>query len=294
MKIVVLGEVLFDLVNRREYLGGAPFNFAAHAKRLGHEVILVSGVGEDRRGGKILSEMRRLGLATEYVARVPAQPTGTVSVRIDRSGQPEYVIHRPAAYDFPALTESQLRTLVEHRPDWICYGTLQHLNPVAHQILLRALAALPHARRFYDVNLRRDCYDGALVRNLLEQASVLKLNEEEAVETGNMLGIGTDSLETFCRECKSRFHLEAVCVTRAAAGCLLLTDEYVEAPGYRVPVADTIGAGDAFSAALLHGLSSGWRAGKVADFANRLGALVASRRGAIIGWSQAELDALER
>ena len=294
MKIVVAGEVLCDLVAGREFLGGAPFNFAANAKRLGHKVMFVSGVGEDRRGEKILSEMGRLGLSTNYVTRVPDQPTGTVSATVDPSGQPAYVIHRPAAYDFPALAESQLQGLVNAAPEWIAYGTLQQVSPTAHEVLLRLLKTFPQARRFYDVNLRHDCYDGALVRNLLEHASVLKLNQNEAHELGRMLGIETESLETFCRECKSRFHVDAVCVTRAAAGCVMLTDEYVEAPGYQISVADTIGAGDAFSAALVHGLNAGWPAAEVADFANRLGAVVAKHPGAIVQWSQAELEALQK
>jgi fructokinase len=294
MKIVVAGEVLWDLVAGREFLGGAPFNFAVNAKGLGHEVLFVSGVGEDCRGEKILREMGRLGLSTEYVTKVPEQPTGTVTATVDRFGQPAYAIHRPAAYDFPALTESQLQALVNDPPDCVAYGTLQQLSSAAHEALLRLLNAFPDARRFYDVNLRDGCYKGALVRDLLEQASVLKLNQDEAYEVGRIVGIATGSLETFCHECKSRFRLEAVCVTRAAAGCVLLTDEFIEAPGYAIPVADTIGAGDAFSAALLHGLNAGWPAAEVADFANRLGAVVASHPGAIVKWSKAELEALQR
>ncbi|HET6935461.1 MAG TPA: carbohydrate kinase [Candidatus Angelobacter sp.] len=294
MKIAVAGEVLWDLVAGREFLGGAPFNFAVNAKRLGHEVLFVSGVGEDCRGEKILREMGRLGLSTEYVTKVPEQPTGTVSATVDPSGQPAYVIHRPAAYDFPKLTASQLQALADDPPDWVAYGTLQQLSSAAHEVLLSLLKALPKARRFYDVNLRHDCYNGALVRNLLERASVLKLNQDEAYEVGSMLGIATGSLETFCRECRGRFDLAAVCVTRAAAGCVLLTDEFIEAPGYAIPVADTIGAGDAFSAALVHGLNAGCPAAQVADFANRLGAVVASHAGAIVEWSQAELEDLQR
>lgn len=294
MKIIVLGEVLWDNLGNREHLGGAPLNFAVNAKRLGHDVSFVTGIGRDPRGDQVLEKLGSFGLTSEFVTRVPDQPTGTVTVSLGDTGQPEYLIHRPAAYDFPALDSAQFDWLVSSRADWIYYGTLQQLSPVAHDVLLRVVAASPSSRRFYDVNLRDKSYNSELVCELVQHSSAIKLNEEEAAQVSEMLGIKASSLESFCRECRDRFDLGAVCVTRGAEGCALLSGEYVENPGYQVAVADTIGAGDAFSAGLLHGLNAGWPMTQVADFANRLGALAASRQGGTPGWSLNEVYALDR
>jgi fructokinase len=150
------------------------------------------------------------------------------------------------------------------------------------------LEAHPHARRFYDINLRPGCYTPELVAQLLAEASVIKLNEAEVDAVVRMTGQPHTSLEEFCRR------WPAVCVTRGAAGCAIWLDgSYCECPGYHVPVADTVGAGDAFSAAFLHGLSQGWPPDRIGDFANRLGAIVASRRGATPSWSLDEVLALQ-
>lgn len=294
MKVIVLGEVLWDIVGDREHLGGAPLNFAVNAKRLGHDVSFVSAVGRDPRGDRALEQIKEFGLFSDFVTVLPHQPTGTVTVSVGDTGQPEYLIHRPAAYDFPALNNSEFDRLVCSGADWIYYGTLQQLSPVAHDLLLQVLASIPSSRRFYDVNLRRNSHNPELVNELVRHSSVIKLNEEEAAEVSAVLGIRAASVESFCRECRDRFDLRAVCVTRGAQGCALLSGEYVEALGYEVAVVDTIGAGDAFSAGLLHGLDAGWPVMQVADFANRLGALVAGRHGGTPAWSLEEVYALDR
>jgi fructokinase len=123
----------------------------------------------------------------------------------------------------------------------------------------------------------------------------VKLNQDEVRSLAAMFQKRTYTLEEFCRDYAARFNCETVCVTRGELGCVILTrDEYVEIPGYRVPIVDTVGAGDAFSAALLHGLDAGWPAAQIGDFANRLGALVASRRGGVAPWSLEQIQALTR
>jgi fructokinase len=212
---------------------------------------------------------------------------------VDPGGQPSYVIHRPAAYDFASLDAGELARLAAPPPDWIGYGTLHSMHPTARLLLETAIRTFPRARRFYDINLRKDSYTPELVCALLRQAHVVKLNDHEVGVVQQMLQTAETTWEGFCRTYAARFGWEAVCVTRGADGCALLAGgQYHEAAGYRVPVADTVGAGDAFAAALLHGLQANWPPREVADFANRLGALVASRRGGVPAWSPAELQAL--
>jgi fructokinase len=285
MHLLGVGEILWDVIGDRDYLGGAVFNLCAHAARLGHDVALVSAVGDDARGRRAVEKARELGISTRFIRTVTEAPTGIVTVTVDAQGQPTYVIHRPAAYDFASLADSGFN------PDWICYGTLHSMHPNARHLLASILQSSPQARRFYDVNLRKDSFTPELVRWLLSQAAIVKLNDLEVHEVSAVLGMSQSSLEGFCRTLAARLPCEGVCVTRGEQGCaVMLGGCYEEVPGYPVQVADTVGAGDAFAAALIHAIDAGWPARRAGEFANRLGALVASRAGATPEWSPAELS----
>ncbi|HXN23813.1 MAG TPA: carbohydrate kinase [Candidatus Dormibacteraeota bacterium] len=292
MNLISIGEVLWDVVEDTEHLGGAPLNFAAHAARLGHSPYLVSAVGSDDRGNRALTQMQAFGLTTEYIRSVADQPTGFVSVTLHHGGQPSFTIHRPAAYDFALLSTSQLEQLARTGAEWIYFGTLAHTSAIVRSTTSLVLEAVPSAKRFYDVNLRTGCYSAKVVFDLLSSATVTKLNDLETGILENLLGDSHHkSIEDFCRRYAARFGWEAICVTRGDQGCaLLLGPDYIESPAYSIEVEDTIGAGDAFSAGLVHGLSAGWHAERAAEFANRLGALVASRSGAIPKWNLQELE----
>lgn len=281
MRVASLGEILWDLIGERELLGGATFNFSVQLSRLGHDVCFISAVGDDDRGRRALDAASRTGLSTKFIRIVTEAPTGTVSVILDAQGQPSYVIHRPAAYDFAAIPEQQID------PDWLYHGTLHFMEPRMYALR----HCYPDARRFYDINLRKDSYTTPLVMELLHLADVVKLNDDELVRVQEMAGTSHASIEAFCRDYASRFQWEAVCVTRGERGCALLKGgEYVEVSGVPVNVVDTVGAGDAFAAAFLHGLDQEWPAAKIGVFANRLGAMVAGRPGGVPEWSRSELE----
>jgi fructokinase len=290
---ISIGEVLWDVVGDAEHLGGAPFNFSAHLAKLGHNVSFISAVGADARGRRILDSMAQMGLSTRYVRELQDQATGAVTVTLSPEGQPKFIIHRPAAYDFPGLTGAELSELTSKPVDWIYFGTLLQMSPSAKAVTLRLLDSAGAARRFYDVNLRIGSWDAALVRELMARATMVKLNEDEAAEVSRMFSEPSASREQFCRSYAARFGWEGICITRGECGCaLFLGGEYLETDGYAVEVVDTVGAGDAFAAAFVHGFSSRWAPARIADFANRVGALVASRRGAIPAWGMAEVEAL--
>jgi fructokinase len=293
MKILGIGEILWDVFEDGEHLGGAVFNFCAHSARLNHDVRFLSAVAGDERGVRARERAAELGLPEEWIQTVSGPPTGIVTVALDRAGQPTFTIHRPAAYDRLTVTDRDVACLIDWRPDWIAFGTLYQVHPHARETTQRVLDALPGARRFYDVNLRANSYVHELVRHLGRLAQVVKLNDAEVRGVESILGCPRGSVEHFARWCPRQFGWEAVCVTRGDQGCsLLIGDQYVEAPAYPVRVADTVGAGDAFSAALVHGLSAGWCATEIADFANRVGALVASRPGGTPEWTVEECRAL--
>lgn len=295
MRIASIGEILWDVFGEEERLGGAPFNFAAHAARLGHEVAFLSAVGDDERGREAIRRARELNVSTEYLHVAPDAPTGHVTVELDPAGAPSFTIHRPAAYDLFRLSQEELEKLAEFSPDVIAFGTLHQTAPAVKAQVRLLLDACPQARRFYDVNLRKDCYNAFLLEDLMLEAGIVKLNAEELEQINQLFGLEFPSLRKACEYWRARYGWEALAVTLGEKGCVALAgEEWVEAPGYPVKVADTVGSGDAFAAAFVHGWMEGWTLGEVADFANRVGAVVASKPGAVPEWTVEECYALKR
>jgi len=291
MRIVSVGEILWDVIGEREYLGGAPLNFAAHARQLGHEVFLLSAVGEDDRGRGALESLRQRGISAEFVQVLRGKNTGIAEVELDTSGIPTFRIVRPAAYDFVDLTAAQLQRIAELRPPWIYFGTLYHMSGQALVSTLKLLEAVPSARCFYDVNLRDGHWRLAVVEQLSAHANVVKLSDSEAESLDASLNAGGQgaSVEDFCRHWSEQYGCETMCVTFGERGCAVFQHgQYCEVPGFKVQVADTVGSGDAFAAAFVHGIEQGWDARLIGRLANAVGALVASRPGATPDWNMEE------
>jgi fructokinase len=295
MRILCVGEILWDVIDRTEHLGGAPLNFAAHAQKLGHEVFPLSGVGDDERGHRALELIAARGISTELIAVIPGKPTGTAEVELDLDGKPTFQIVRPAAYDFVDLSSDDLQRVGELKPDWIYFGTLFHISGQALASTLRLVAALPSAKRFYDVNLREGHWNLRAVEQLASHSTVVKLSDSEAECLDAEFGAEDDcgSIENCCRRWQERFQCEVVCITCGERGCAILREgQFMQVPGFRVEVADTVGAGDAFAAGFLHGLDQGWDTSQIGRFGNACGAVVASKPGAIPDWSVEEVQAL--
>jgi fructokinase len=289
-RVAAIGEILWDVFDSSKTLGGAPLNFAAHSSRLGSQVLLVSAVGNDELGECALREIWNAGVDTGFIRRAASLPTGAARVHLGPNGQTAFRIERPAAYDAVSLSTEDCREIAAWSPGWLYFGTL-FAHEVRSRRTLKALAgAVPGASKFYDVNLRADCYSPELVMELLALADVVKLNETEMASVAGFADLPGRGLEAFCAAGAARFGWEAVAVTLAECGCAIwLRGEYIKAPGFRIEVADTVGAGDAFAAAMLHGLCRGWSAPAIADFANQLGSLVASRPGGMPAWNAEEL-----
>jgi fructokinase len=288
VRILSVGEILWDVVGEKEYLGGAPLNFTVHARQLGHEVFLLSAVGDDQRGHRALDSLRERGVSTEFVQVLGGRKTATAGVELDSDGKPMFHIVRPAAYDFVEFDTAFLARIAELQPDWIYFSTLFHMSAQSLASTLRLLQDVPSARRFYDVNLRDNNWSLRVVERLSSQANVVKLSDSEAEFLDASLNAGGqfDSVEHFSRRWSQQFGCEVICVTFGERGCALYRNgEYCEVPGYKVKVADTVGAGDAFAAALLRGLEEGWATHHIGAFANAVGALVASRPGATPEWN---------
>jgi fructokinase len=289
-RVLALGEILWDVFDDSTRLGGAPLNFSAHVSRLGHEALVLSALGEDDLGKSARARLELLGLDTRLIQTTSRFPTGTASVRLGPNGETGFQIQRPAAYDAVELGPEQADWLARWAPQWLYHGTLFLTTPTGLNLLHELIRALPGATRFYDVNLRSNSYSAGLVLELLRLAGVVKLNEAELQEAAAIADLPGSSIEEFCREGASRYGWQAACVTLGANGCgLWLAGQYVEAEGYPVEVADPVGAGDGFAAALLHGISMRWPVAEIARFANRVGSIIASRPGAIPDWDLSEV-----
>jgi fructokinase len=273
--IVALGELLWDLLPTGPRAGGAPFNFAFHYHQLGYPAVIVSRLGDDEQGRQLRAEVRRLGLSDEYIQTDPEHSTGTVQVSLDAARQPAYTITEHVAWDF-IESEQRLDALAESARA-VCFGTLAQRAPES-RATVRRMIALAHGLVVLDLNLRPPFDAMETIRVSLELADWIKLNEHEAAR----LPAGFD-LST----------VDLVCVTRGAAGCLVRTPgEVVDVPGIPVPVADTVGAGDAFTAALLTQHFNGKSLREAARFANAYAAVVASRVGGTPSVTRAEVERL--
>lgn len=291
MRVLSIGEILWDVFPERELLGGAPLNFSANTVRLGNSAWLITGVGQDQPGRLALEAMARLGVSTEFVQLIPDKRTGVAIVSTNAFGEPAFEIPRPAAFDAVTLNLNLLERATTIKPDWLYVGTLSHTEPRIQQITRKLKSSLHGVRCFYDMNLRPGSWDLALVERLCGIASILKLNESEAQVLGGLSGMGRESfsLETFCRMWASKHQLDCICVTLGPHGCLVYKEgSTLTVPGYPATVEDTVGAGDAFAAAFLHGYHRNWPVLETARFANALGSIVASRAGATPAWTLAE------
>jgi fructokinase len=288
MKIVSLGEVLWDVFDdQRRFLGGAPLNFSINATRFGHSVFLVSAVGNDRLGTEALSRIREAGLSTCSIRVSHEYPTATAEVRTDSTGHTQFFIRRPAAFDTLMYAPDSLAPIDYEHLDWIYFGTLALTEHRSERVLETILRNAKNARRFYDVNLREGHWSQELVERLSSFADVIKLNADEAQALSRKFSTKqTFSLEEFCHDWSERFSVQVLCVTLGSEGCAIFTEgALTHFVGQNVEAADTVGAGDAFSAGFLHGLGEGWPMKDIAAFANAVGALVASRPGATPDWS---------
>ena len=251
--VVGIGEVLWDLFPAGPRFGGAPANFACHAASLGAEALVVGGIGDDVLGREAVAALRDRGVSPRFVAKTPDRPTGSVAVSVGPSGTPCFAIARDVAWD--DLPWSDGLEALAVRTDAVCFGTLGQRSPQSREAIRRFVATAPPAcLRIFDVNLRPPDFDHAVIRDSLALATILKLSDEElpvVAEAAGLSGTEAGVISAFA----SRFELRAVAVTRGSRGATLLHDgTFHDCPAGEVTVEDTVGAGDAFTAALAMGL----------------------------------------
>ncbi len=285
--ILGIGELLWDLLPEGPRLGGAPANFTVMAGRLGSHAAILGRIGRDDLGRKAVEILDPLPVDTEFLQVDRVHETGRVTVVL-KDGQPEYTIHEPAAWDFLELSDEWIR--LAERADAICFGSLAQRSRESRQTI-QTLASQTKANcvRVFDVNLRAPYYSSEVVQESLELATVMKMNDAEVPLVLGLLGLQAfdpedpAALRMGAEKLLDEFPtLKMVAVTRGGCGSLLATREAShEHPGIEVKVADTIGAGDAFTAAMTIYMLRGSDLARLNEAGNRWGSWVASRAGAM-------------
>lgn len=275
--IVGIGELLWDMLPSGKAIGGAPANFAYHAGRLGEEGWVVSAVGDDALGHEILDVLDEKRLHS-LVAMVD-KPTGTVQVSLDDAGVPTYSIVEDVAWDHIPFTP-KMQDLAS-RADAVCFGSLVQRNG-SRASVLKFLEAVPaSALKVFDINLRQHFYTPEILRKSLEIADVLKINDEEIVTLSEMFGLGSDPREA-CRKLIGQYSLRFVLLTKGARGSEVISPDEVIPQGVgKVDVVDTVGAGDAFTAAFTVAYLRGDSLADAQKLAGEVTAYVCSHKGAM-------------
>ncbi len=299
--IVGLGELLWDLLPEGKQLGGGPANFSVMSARLGNRAVIASRLGEDPLGREARRHLAALPPDVASIQADPKHPTGSVTVEF-KDGQPEYVIHEPVAWDFLEFTPAW--KALAAAADAVSFGSLAQREPVSRRTIHSFLAATRRdCVRVFDVNLRKPFYTRGVLEDSLSKATVLKLNDAEMPEVLALLklpgiepeGIDPGALRRGARALLAEFGLQLVCVTMGASGSLLVTAEsFDQHPGIPIEVADTIGAGDAFTAALTSYFLKGAPLPVLNEAGNRWGSWVASQSGGMPPLSDEVREEIER
>ena len=279
--IVGLGEVLWDMLPEGKKIFGAPANFAYHVSQYGFDGCVVSAVGDDKLGNEILESFnnRRLNY---LIQRVP-YPTGTVQIELDEAGIPCYEIKENVAWDNIPFTVDLEKLAKKTRA--VCFGSLAQRNTVSRETINRFLDVMSDAAgqyRVFDVNLRQGFYDKEILCNSMKRCNILKINDEELVAVSRMFEYPGIDLEDKCRALLSEYGLEILILTCGVNGSYVFTREnvsFVNTP--KIEVADTVGAGDSFTATFISAILKGKSIREAHELAVEVSAYVCTQNGAM-------------
>lgn len=277
IKVICFGEVLWDIFPEGKKIGGAPLNVALRLKALGTSAAIISKVGRDQLGERLIKYVKEQGLITQHIQEDSQFETGRVNVTLDQNGSASYEIAYPAAWDKITLNP----TLEEEvaKADLFLFGSLVTRDSISKESLL---ALLKKARfKVFDVNLRTPHYTQSLLEELMLIADFIKFNDEELEEISTAMGCRELTLEERLNFIAKQTNTKHICVTKGGDGALLLFNNHLyEQKGFTVKVTDTVGAGDSFLATLLEGLLTGKTPAISLENACAMGAMVASNAGA--------------
>lgn len=276
--IVGIGEILFDLLPQGAQLGGAPANFAYHVSCLGGEGVAVSAIGKDKLGEEVKSILSSKKLSA-VLPEIDC-PTGIVEVTLDSKGVPSYNIIQGVAWDNVPYTE-EMKSLAK-RTSAVCFGSLAQRSEVTGATVMSFIVDMPQdSLKVFDINLRQHYYSKEIVSASLEISDILKINDEEIAVISELMSLDSDPVKA-CRELISAYKLRFVILTKGGNGSDVITsDEYMTIASPEVEIADTVGAGDAFTAAFVYSYLNGKPLGECHRLANEISAFVCTKNGAM-------------
>lgn len=278
--VVGIGEALWDVLPEGRKLGGAPANFAYHVSQFGLESYIVSAVGDDALGKEITDKFTEKKL--NHIVETVPYPTGTVQVELDPNGVPQYEIKEDVAWDNIPFTP-QIEALAK-RTRALCYGSLAQRNEVSRQTINRFIDAMPKTDDtmiIFDVNLRQRFYTKDVLDASMRKCNVLKINDEELVTISRMLGYPGTDLQSKCWILLGRYNLKMLILTCGVNGSYIFTSgnmSYLATP--MVEVADTVGAGDSFTATFTSSIIKGLGVAEAHRRAVNVSAFVCTQHGA--------------
>lgn len=279
--VVGMGEALWDVLPEGKKIGGAPANFAYHVSQLGLPSCVVSAVGDDALGNEIIDNFTDKGL-NQLIEKVP-YPTGTVQVEIDQAGVPQYEIKENVAWDNIPYTE-RLEALAK-KTRAVCFGSLAQRNVVSRTTINQFLDAMPKGDdnlMVFDVNLRQGFYNKEILCNSMERCNILKINDEELVTVSRMFGYPGIDLQDKCWILLGKYNLKMLILTCGINGSYVFTPGNVSfQPTPKVEVADTVGAGDSFTAAFIVSILKGKTVAEAHTLAVKTSAFVCTQNGAM-------------
>lgn len=276
-KIACFGEVLFDVFPTHRKIGGAPLNVGLRMASLGIETQIISRIGEDEIGTELLDFVTQNGVRTDSIQSDKNFATGEVVVKLDDKGSASYTINYPVAWDKIEATP-EAKSVVANS-DALVFGSLVCRDTTSYQSLLSLLNVAKYT--IFDVNLRAPFYTKELLSDLMNKADFIKFNDDELYEISAYLGSPFHSLEQNMQFIAEKTKTSHICVTKGSHGAVLLyNNQLFYNSGFKITVADTVGAGDSFLAGLLTQLLTGIDPQKAINFACALGALVAQEEGA--------------
>lgn len=289
--IIGYGEALWDLLPSGPVLGGAPLNFAYRMNTLGHRSIIASRLGRDDFGQKAHEQITALGMEDICLQWDDTHPTGTVKVHFDSDKNPDYTIIENVAYDFIEFTTGLAD--IAKGADCLCFGTLAQRNSFSRRTLNQLISGFSGRYRLLDINLRKNCYSEETIAGSLEQADILKLNDEELALLETLLDLKGSIMPDRAADLLRRAELEYCVVTLGKKGVFALSKsgEQVYSPGYDVDLVDPCGSGDAFTAGFIHSLLQNKPLSAACRLGNALGAMVAQQEGATRPVSYEEITA---
>jgi len=291
--MLAFGEVLWDIIDGFPCIGGAPLNFCGHCAQMGDDTHIISSVGRDKLGHDAISILKGIGVSDKYVSEV-SFPTGTVPVSL-KEGIPNYDIKTGSAWDHILMDDCNFKEIINTNWDVFYLGTLAQRS-VENRILLDLLfdSEIKAEKVFFDINLRQNYFSEEIILKSFQRADIVKINDEELMILKDMFNHVEMNDEDFSRFLIGQFELELLCITYGEKGAVLYQndEQYVLLPD-KVPLVSTVGAGDSFSAGLVHGLMTTGSITKAGELALEIAGSVVSHTGALLDYRDIKVHGTE-